>query len=65
MSSGALRGLAHVGVLRALEAEGIRPELIVGSSVGALIGAINASGVSAGISAAASPPMISISARTG
>jgi NTE family protein len=48
LSSGALRGLAHVGVLRALEAEGIRPELIVGSSVGALIGAINASGVSAG-----------------
>lgn len=47
LSSGALRGLAHIGVLRALEAEGIQPELIVGSSVGALIGAINASGVSA------------------
>ena len=47
LSSGALRGLAHVGVLRALEAEGIRPDLIVGSSVGALVGAINASGVPA------------------
>jgi len=48
LSSGALRGLAHVGVLRALDAEGIRPDLIVGSSVGALVGAINASGVRAG-----------------
>ena len=47
LSSGALRGLAHIGVLRALEAEGIRPDLIVGSSVGALVGAINASGVRA------------------
>ncbi|MBK8525977.1 MAG: patatin-like phospholipase family protein [Rubrivivax sp.] len=46
LSSGALRGLAHVGVLRALERAGIRPDLIVGSSVGALVGAINASGAS-------------------
>lgn len=44
LSSGGLRGLAHVGVLQALEAEGIRPDLIVGSSVGALVGAVHASG---------------------
>jgi NTE family protein len=47
LSSGGLRGLAHVGVLQALEAEGIRPDLIVGSSVGALVGAVHASGRSA------------------
>lgn len=47
LSSGGLRGLAHVGVLQALEAEGIRPDLIVGSSVGALVGAVYASGRSA------------------
>ncbi len=44
LSSGGLRGLAHVGVLQALEAEGIRPDLVVGTSVGALVGAIHASG---------------------
>ena len=44
LSSGSLRGFAHVGVLKVLEANGIRPDLVVGSSVGALVGAISASG---------------------
>lgn len=44
LSSGSLRGLAHIGVLAALEANGVRPDLIVGSSVGALVGALAASG---------------------
>jgi NTE family protein len=44
LSSGGLRGFAHVGVLKALEAHGVKPDLVVGSSVGALVGAIHASG---------------------
>ena len=46
LSSGSLRGYAHIGVLRALEAEGLKPDLIVGSSAGALVGAMSASGAS-------------------
>lgn len=45
LSSGGLRGLAHLGVLRALEANGLQPDLIVGSSVGAIVGAGYASGL--------------------
>jgi NTE family protein len=44
LSGGGLRGFAHVGVLKALEAHGIRPDLVVGSSVGAVVGAVYASG---------------------
>lgn len=44
LSGGGLRGFAHVGVLKALDAHGIRPDLVVGSSVGALVGALYASG---------------------
>jgi NTE family protein len=47
LSSGSLRGFAHVGVLNVLEANDIHPDLIVGTSVGALVGAISASGRSA------------------
>ena len=46
LSGGAARGLAHIGVLRALEEEGIRPSLVCGTSMGALIGALYASGYS-------------------
>jgi NTE family protein len=48
LGSGGPRGYAHIGVIKALEANGIAPDLIVGSSVGALIGAFWASGMSAG-----------------
>jgi len=45
--SGAARGLAHIGVIKVLEAEGIRPAAISGTSIGALIGALYAAGVPA------------------
>jgi len=40
LGSGAARGAAHIGVLRALEEAGIRPACVAGTSVGALVGAI-------------------------
>ncbi len=40
LGGGGARGLAHIGVLRALENKGIMPSLIVGSSMGAIIGAM-------------------------
>jgi NTE family protein len=43
LGGGAARGFAHVGVIRALEQEKIPIDLIVGTSVGSLIGAIYAS----------------------
>jgi NTE family protein len=39
LSGGGLKGLAHIGVLRALEERGLVPSLVVGSSIGSLIGA--------------------------
>lgn len=47
LGSGGPRGYAHLGVLRVLEEAGIVPDLVVGSSVGALIGTFWASGMSA------------------
>jgi NTE family protein len=38
LGSGAARGFAHIGVVRALLAHGIRPDIIVGTSMGALVG---------------------------
>lgn len=38
LGGGGPRGFAHIGVLKVLEAEGIRPDLIVGSSMGAIVG---------------------------
>lgn len=46
LGSGAARGLAHIGVLKVLEREGIALTAIAGTSIGALIGALYASGVS-------------------
>lgn len=46
LGGGAARGFAHVGVIRALEQEKIPIDLIVGTSVGSLIGAIYASDAS-------------------
>jgi NTE family protein len=42
LSGGGARGLAHVGVLRALEHLGLRPSGIVGVSMGAIVGAVYA-----------------------
>ncbi len=47
LSGGGARGYAHVGLLRALDSLRIRPDLIVGTSMGAIIGALYASGYSA------------------
>jgi len=44
LSSGAARGLAHVGVLEVLQEEGIPIDIIAGTSAGAVMGAIYASG---------------------
>lgn len=44
LGSGAARGWAHVGVVRALERAGVRPDIVCGTSVGALVGAAYASG---------------------
>lgn len=44
LGGGGLRGFAHICVLQALEEAGIRPDLVVGTSIGAIIGAAYASG---------------------
>ena len=44
LGGGGARGFAHVGVLRVLEAEGFLPDVVVGTSVGSLIGALVADG---------------------
>jgi NTE family protein len=44
LGSGSARGLAHIGVLRAIEEAGIEIDVIAGTSMGALIGAIFAAG---------------------
>jgi NTE family protein len=46
-SSGGPRGFVHIGVIKALEELGLKPDLIVGGSVGALIGALYACGLRA------------------
>jgi NTE family protein len=47
LSGGGARGLAHVGVLKVLERERIPADLITGTSMGAIIGGLYASGMSA------------------
>jgi len=44
LSGGSGRGLAHVGVLRALEEEGLVPDAVFGTSMGSAVGALYASG---------------------
>ncbi|HZP18387.1 MAG TPA: patatin-like phospholipase family protein [Terriglobales bacterium] len=47
LGGGFARGVAHIGVLKVLEEEGIQVRFVAGTSVGALIGAAYCSGVSA------------------
>src|SRR5213592_2710746 len=47
LGSGGPRGFAHIGVLKVLEENGLKPDLIIGSSVGAMVGALYAAGVKA------------------
>jgi NTE family protein len=44
LGSGSARGWAHIGVIRALEERGIKPDVVCGSSVGALVGGVYAAG---------------------
>ncbi|WP_371809217.1 patatin-like phospholipase family protein [Aquabacterium sp. A08] len=45
LGGGAARGFAHIGVIQVLEREGIRPDLVVGTSAGSLVAALYASGM--------------------
>jgi NTE family protein len=47
LSGGGARGLAHIGVLKALDAAGIEPDIVTGTSMGALIGGLYAMGYNA------------------
>ncbi len=44
LGGGAARGFAHIGVIKVLEAQGIVPDLVVGTSAGSLVGALYAAG---------------------
>jgi NTE family protein len=44
LGGGAARGFAHIGVIKALEAQGIVPDIVVGTSAGAVVGALYAAG---------------------
>jgi len=44
LGGGAARGFAHIGVIKALEAQGIFPDMVVGTSAGSLVGALYAAG---------------------
>ena len=47
LGSGGLRGIAHIGVLSVLEKEGVPIDLVAGSSIGSLIGALHCNGLAA------------------
>ncbi|MES2099856.1 MAG: patatin-like phospholipase family protein [Pseudomonadota bacterium] len=44
LGGGAARGFAHIGVLQVLEENGIKPDLVAGTSAGSLVAALYASG---------------------
>ncbi|HWZ49512.1 MAG TPA: patatin-like phospholipase family protein [Herbaspirillum sp.] len=44
LGGGAARGFAHIGVIKALESQGITPDIVVGTSAGSLVGALYAAG---------------------
>src|SRR5215470_12295099 len=44
LGGGGARGWAHIGVLRALEQAGIKADIVCGTSVGALVGALHLAG---------------------
>ncbi len=47
LGGGGAKGFAHIGVIKALEENGITPTLVVGTSVGSLVGSLYASGYNA------------------
>lgn len=44
LGGGVARGWAHIGVLRALDRAGIRPDIVCGTSIGALVGGVHLAG---------------------
>ncbi|WP_373921762.1 patatin-like phospholipase family protein [Undibacterium cyanobacteriorum] len=44
LGGGAARGFAHIGVIKVLEAQGIYPDIVVGTSAGSVVGAMYAAG---------------------
>lgn len=44
LGSGSARGWSHIGVIQELEAMGVRPEVVAGTSIGALVGGVYVSG---------------------
>lgn len=44
LGGGAARGFAHIGVIKVLEAQGIVPDFVAGTSAGSLVGALYAAG---------------------
>jgi NTE family protein len=47
LGGGSARGFAHIGVLKVLESHDIRPDMVTGTSMGAVIGALHAAGYAA------------------
>jgi NTE family protein len=47
LGGGAAKGFAHIGVIKMLEANGIQPEVVSGTSAGSVVGALYASGMDA------------------
>jgi NTE family protein len=45
LGGGAAKGFAHIGAIKALEAQGIKADIVVGTSAGSLVGALYASGL--------------------
>jgi NTE family protein len=46
LGGGAARGMAHIGVIKVMEREGIRFDLVAGNSAGSMVGALYAAGMS-------------------
>jgi NTE family protein len=46
LSGGGAMGIAHVGAIQTLEKLGIRPDFVVGTSMGSIVGGLYASGMS-------------------
>lgn len=46
LGGGAIRGFSHIGVIKVLQAEGIVPDMVIGTSAGSIAGALYAAGLS-------------------
>ncbi|MBA1336589.1 MAG: UPF0028 protein YchK [Firmicutes bacterium] len=48
LSGGSVRGMSHIGALRALEEEGLKPDMVAGTSAGSIVASLYATGMSLG-----------------